>query len=181
MAYILIIAVIIAGIVSYTLGMQNRDDVKQSNGTPEETTIVSDGDDVPLVEDETPVIKEKEGTYAGAPIEIYSGISKPSETEVLDLSGRGLTGSLKAEIRMLSQLRSVDLHDNAFTGLPAEFGQLSKLEVLDLSNNQFTGIPHELGNLQNLKELNLKGNDISAFDLNIIKENLPSSTRILTD
>lgn len=119
-------------------------------------------------------------TAAGFSVEVYNNISIPSKSRSLDLSGQNLTGSLKAEIRMVSTLEYIDLSDNNFTGLPAEIGQLSSLETLNLSNNQFTGLPHELGNLSKLKYLNLSGNDISEFDLNIIKEKLPN-TNIITD
>jgi Leucine-rich repeat (LRR) protein len=112
---------------------------------------------------------------------VYEKISFPDSTEVLDLSGRGLEGSLKAEIGQLSQLRTLDISDNAFTGLPAEIGQLSKLEVLNLSNNPFTGLPQELSKLKSLKVLDLRGTQYSEFDLNIISQNLPDSTVIKTD
>jgi hypothetical protein len=116
----------------------------------------------------------------GVSIEVYNNISIPSKSRSLDLSGQNLSGSLKAEIRMVSTLEYIDLSDNNFTGLPAEVGQLPSLETLNLSDNQFTGLPHELGNLSKLKYLNLSGNDISEFDLKIIRDRLPNAT-IITD
>ena len=65
------------------------------------------------------------------------------------------------------------------TGVPAEIGQLKKLEFLDLSNNQLTGLPYELGNLSNLKVLNLSGNKYSQQDLNYIRNNLPTTVKII--
>jgi leucine-rich repeat protein SHOC2 len=82
-------------------------------------------------------------------------------------------------VRHLQQLRTLDLSDNQFTGVPAEVGQLRKLEVLDLSNNQLTGLPHELGNLQNLQVLDLRGNNISEYDLDVIRSGLPESVNIV--
>ena len=117
----------------------------------------------------------------GAQVEIYNGISFPKNTDAVDLSGRGLSGSLKAEVRHLSNLRELDLSDNDFTGLPAEVGQLSKLEVLNLSNNPFTGLPYELGNLSNLKVLDLRDTNYAVQDLEIIKQSLPASAEVLTD
>ena len=116
----------------------------------------------------------------GKKIEIYDGISVPSLSKSLDLSGQGLSGSLKAGIRMVNTLEYMDLSNNNFTGLPAEVGQLSSLETLDLSHNNFTGLPHELGNLKNLQYLDLRGNDVSEFDLNIITDKLPNAI-IITD
>lgn len=114
-------------------------------------------------------------------IEVYTGISIMDSVETLDLSGRGLSGSLKAEIRFLTQLKELDLSDNNMTGLPAELGQLSQLELLDVSNNPITGLPHEIGNLQNLKVLDLRGTEYSASDLVMIKQKLPLTTQIITD
>lgn len=116
-----------------------------------------------------------------ATVEVYDGIVVPVTTQVLDLSDKALTGSLKAEVRLLIGLRQLDISDNAFTGLPAEVGQLRSLEVLDLSNNQITGLPHELGNLSNLKRLDLRGTNYAAADLEVIKSGLPQSVEILVD
>ncbi len=99
----------------------------------------------------------------------------------LNLSNNQLSGSLQAEIRLLQNLKTLDLSNNQFTGVPAEIGQLKSLEILDLSNNQLTGLPHELGNLTNLKRLNLSGNDYSEADLANIKKNLPTNTVIVVD
>lgn len=114
-------------------------------------------------------------------VSVYDGIRVSTDTTVLDVSGRGLTGSLKAEIRQLSRLRELDLGDNQFTGLPAEIGQLRELEILNLSNNPLTGLPHELGNLANLKVLDLSGTNYSEFDLEVIAERLPASVTIITE
>jgi Leucine-rich repeat (LRR) protein len=122
-----------------------------------------------------------EAVPTGPRVTIYDGISVPKDITAVNLSGRGLTGSLKAEINQLTAVKSLDLSDNKFTGLPAEVGQLSTLEVLDLSSNPFTGLPHEIGNLQKLKLLNLKGTNYAKQDLEVIKAKLPATTQILTD
>jgi Leucine-rich repeat (LRR) protein len=99
----------------------------------------------------------------------------------LDLSGNKLTGALQAEVRHLQKLRTLDLSNNDFTGVPAEVGQLSNLEVLDLSDNPLTGLPYELGNLSNLKTLDLRGTQYSTQDLAVIRAKLSPSTTVLTD
>lgn len=112
---------------------------------------------------------------------VYDGISVPDDTRVLDLSNENLSGSLKAEIRLLSSLKELNISNNNFTGLPAEVGQLSQLEILNLSNNPLTGLPQELGKLKKLKVLDLRGTEYSSFDMDIIQANLPSSTQVLVD
>jgi len=99
----------------------------------------------------------------------------------LDLSTNNLDGSLQAEVRLLENLKVLDLSNNQFTGVPAEIGQLKNLEILNLSNNKITGLPHEIGNLSRLKLLDLRGNDYSSSDLDIIKKNLPPTTEIAVD
>jgi Leucine-rich repeat (LRR) protein len=99
----------------------------------------------------------------------------------LDLSQNALTGSLPAEIRLLSNLRILNLSQNQFTGVPAEIGQLAELRVLDLSNNPISGLPLELGNLSKLEKLDLSGTSYSRQDLTTIKENLPPNVVIVTD
>jgi Leucine-rich repeat (LRR) protein len=113
-------------------------------------------------------------------IEIYDGITYTPDTTIADLSGRNLSGSLKAEIRKLSKLEVLDLRDNDFTGLPAEVGQLSALKTLNLSNNPLTGLPREIGQLQNLQLLDVSGTQYSTQDLTAIEAQLPSATVVVT-
>ena len=117
----------------------------------------------------------------GQKIEIYNGISYAVNTKTIDMSGRNLAGSLKAEIRQLANLEELNISNNNFTGLPAEIGQLSKLKVLNLSNNPLTGLPYELGNLSQLQVLDLRGTKYAKSDLDVIKTKLPSTTQILVD
>lgn len=117
----------------------------------------------------------------GWSVEVYDGISVNASARELNLSGRNLAGSLKAEIRQLSQLETLDISNNSFTGLPAELGQLSNLRILNVSNNPLTGLPYELGNLQRLEVLDLRGTDYAAADAEIIKSQLPDSCQILVD
>lgn len=138
-------------------------------------------DAIESAEDAAEKITESTGGISQKTITIYDGFSFSEKTTGVDLSGNGLTGSLKAEIRHLTELRELNLSNNKFTGLPAEVGQLTKLQVLNLSNNPFTGLPSELGNLKNLKVLDLRGTNYAPQDLKSIQANLPESTQVLVD
>ncbi len=125
--------------------------------------------------------EESEGRAMSSSVEIYAGIIVAKDVRSLDLSNKDLEGSLKAEIRLITELQELDLSNNNFTGLPAEVGQLSNLRVLNLSYNPFTGLPNELGNLQNLEVLNLVGTNYSQNDLDTISANLPPGTKIIVN
>lgn len=114
-------------------------------------------------------------------VTIYDGIAVPSNSLKVDVSNRGLTGSLKAEIRQLTNVQELDMSNNQLTGLPAEIGQLSQLRVLNLAHNPFTGLPYELGNLQNLEVLDLRGTNYAKADLEVIQAQLPPTTNVLID
>ena len=157
----------------------NKTTIQTKEDAPEEDTPEDVADDVV---DDVVVSSSRTIDLSGRGLTKAPGnIFNETNTEELNLSNNQLDGALQAEVRHLQNLRVLDLSDNQFTGVPAEVGQLSKLEILDLSNNKLTGLPHELGNLSNLKLLNLRGNQYSEFDLNIIRQGLPSNTRIETD
>lgn len=123
---------------------------------------------------ESIVIMSSEG-LTELPMSLFS----QRDIEELDISSNRLTGALPGEIRNLQKLRKLNASNNQLTGIPAEIGQITTLEVLDFSNNAITGLPLELGNLRNLKILNLTGNNVSAYDLEKIRQQLPSSVQIL--
>ncbi|EOY27980.1 hypothetical protein QUC31_012782 [Theobroma cacao] len=83
-----------------------------------------------------------------------------SKVQMLDLSALSLEGTLAPELRKLSDLRSLVLYKNRFSGaIPKEFGALMKLELLDLRENNLGGtIPAEIGRMLSLRRLLLCGN-----------------------
>jgi Leucine-rich repeat (LRR) protein len=138
-------------------------------------------DSINAAQEAVDLIEGRDVPVSSQAVFVADGVSVPVDTRVLDLSGRGLSGSLKAEIRQLKSLEILDISNNNFTGLPAEIGQLSQLRVLNVSNNPLTGLPYELGNLQNLKQFDLIGTSYAEADLEIIRASLPSETVIFTD
>jgi Leucine-rich repeat (LRR) protein len=85
-------------------------------------------------------------------------------TDSLNLSNSGLTGSIPPEIGNLTNLTQLYLFDNQLTGeIPPEIGNLTNLTYLRLSSNQLTGsIPSETENLTNLTDLDLGSNQLTG-------------------
>lgn len=170
-ALIVLVAIIIGG-AAYSF---NRFDNTEETGGPSPVTTY---------EEALTAAKEVADEISNTPtekVEVYAGISVVKSETKLDLSGRGLTGSLKAEVRQLSALKELDISNNKFTGVPAEVGQLSELRVLNLSNNPITGLPYEIGNLKKLEILDLRGTNYAKTDLEVIAKGLPATVQILTD
>ncbi len=164
--------------------IQNNTEARkeETKSVESDTTIV---DSIKSAEEAKNALEERSGTSLNLSnknlTKVPATIFGQTDLVSLNLSNNKLEGSLQAEVRQLRNLRTLDLSNNNFTGVPAEVGQLSKLEVLDLSFNNLTGLPNEIGNLSNLKSLDLRGNTYSKADLEIIKKSLPTTTEILTD
>ena len=85
------------------------------------------------------------------PLKEWVGCTFTGNTIVkLDLSFKGLTGSLPSEIGNLVNLKYFDCSGNQLTALPSEIGNLVNLTDLWCNNNQLTALPSEIGNLVNL-------------------------------
>ncbi|MCO5596533.1 hypothetical protein L7F22_050598 [Adiantum nelumboides] len=90
--------------------------------------------------------------------------SSPQRVTSLELPGLGLTGILPSDIRLLSELVTLDLSYNNLTGsIPGQIGHLAHLNSLILQFNYFNGkIPPEIGQLKNLSKLSLNGNSLTG-------------------
>ncbi|GKV51750.1 hypothetical protein SLEP1_g58375 [Rubroshorea leprosula] len=83
---------------------------------------------------------------------------------ILDISSRGLVGSLSPSIGNLSFLREIRLSNNSFHGdIPLEIGRLFRLQRLNLSYNSFEGkLPANLSGCSNLSVLHLDDNKLAG-------------------
>ena len=87
----------------------------------------------------------------------------PARVAWLNIRGRGLGGSLPAQLGHLSNLTYLNLRNNGLSGpIPTELGNLTKLRYLGLNNNELTGSVPDLSRLTNLEELYLSNNDLSG-------------------
>ncbi|XP_075667174.1 putative receptor-like protein kinase At3g47110 [Castanea sativa] len=89
---------------------------------------------------------------------------KHRRVTVLNLTSRGLVGSLSPYIGNLSFMRVIDLSNNTIGGkIHNEVGRLFRLQVLKLSKNSFQGeIPANLSHCSNLKYFEVGNNNLSG-------------------
>lgn len=112
--------------------------------------------------------KNNKGWLSEASFCSWDGIScnDGDLVEEMNLGNQNCRGSLASEIGALSQtLLALSLENNPLlTGsLPAELGLLTALSSLDLSGCNFNGpLPPDISLLSNLIELNVESNDLSG-------------------
>ena len=81
----------------------------------------------------------------------------------LELPAAPLTGVLPSTLGQLTNLGTLHLSMNHFSGLPPELGQLPQLHTLTIDHNQLTSLPPELGQLAQLQDLRLSGNQLTSL------------------
>ena len=103
-------------------------------------------------------------SYKGLDGSIPPGLSDLEELEWLFLIGNRLTGTIPPALGALAELEILYLHRNQLTGpIPPELGALSSLRWLGLHTNQLTGpIPVELASLPVLQDLWLNSNQLTG-------------------
>ncbi|XP_058210568.1 probable LRR receptor-like serine/threonine-protein kinase At3g47570 [Rhododendron vialii] len=94
---------------------------------------------------------------------------------VIDLTSRGLAGSLSPYIGNLSFLQELSLRNNTFIGeIPTELGNLLKLQILKLAYNGFEGkIPTSLSRCSNLRFLSVTSNKLVGEFLKELGYSMP--------
>ncbi|KAM0915117.1 hypothetical protein ACQ4PT_011026 [Festuca glaucescens] len=105
-------------------------------------------------------------TGAAANVCRWAGVNCSSAGRVtsLDVSSRGIGGTLSPAVGDLEYLDFLNLTDNALSGpIPASLGKLKRLSFLSLCDNTFSGeIPGALRGLENLTVLYLNNNRLTG-------------------
>ncbi|KAK2981034.1 hypothetical protein RJ640_005926 [Escallonia rubra] len=106
-----------------------------------------------------------------------------SRVTILDLSSRGLVGSLSPSLGNLTFLRELRLANNSLEGkIPPEIGQLFRLQQLRLDNNSFEGeIPTNLSHCSKLQYLALPGNKLVGSIPHELSSLLKLTTLVIRD
>ncbi len=178
--YLLIALALVGAGVMYYQSEDNESEAPAANLVTDDAMEVEEESEVST--NDSLVISEATVDLSGQGLEtVPDYVFNELATEVLNLSDNNFSGALPGEVRQLSNLRTLDLSNNNFSGVPAEIGQLSNLEVLNLSSNPLTGLPHELGNLKKLQILDLRETNYSQQDLEVIRTNLSANVVIYTD
>ncbi|XP_050147124.1 MDIS1-interacting receptor like kinase 2-like isoform X17 [Malus sylvestris] len=91
-------------------------------------------------------------------------VSNWTELVSLYLQDNSFSGTISAEIGLLTQLQYLRLYSNEFRGeIPQSLGNLSQLQGHYLSDNHLTGeIPQSLGKLTKLQQLYLSDNHLTG-------------------
>lgn len=112
------------------------------------------------------VLAQPVSTWQGVSTEIIDGIRRVT---ALNLGFRGLDGELPKELGSLTELRTLDIRENAIKGnIPTQIGELVNLETLMLDKNKFTGeLPPTIAKLSKLKELLASDNRFRTFPVEI--------------
>ncbi|GLT42764.1 hypothetical protein SLA2020_167480 [Shorea laevis] len=98
---------------------------------------------------------------------LWAGITcshRRDRVTILDMSSKGLVGSLSPSIGNLSFLHEIRLSNNSFHGdIPPEIGRLFRLRWLNLSYNSFEGkLPSNLSSCSSLNVLYIDGNRLAG-------------------
>jgi len=80
----------------------------------------------------------------------------------LDLSGNKMT-VMPQNMGAFKMLKNLNMSKNRLSSIVEDIGKLAKLESLLLATNIIQCVPNSLGQLKNLKEINLSNNKLTEF------------------
>ncbi|CAN6195984.1 unnamed protein product [Urochloa humidicola] len=81
----------------------------------------------------------------------------------LNLANMDISGAIPEAIGDLSHLRSLDVSNNSFSGVPASMGNLTRLQRLFMNYNRISGaVPAVISGLSQLRNLDISNNRISG-------------------
>ncbi|VVB03913.1 unnamed protein product [Arabis nemorensis] len=112
---------------------------------------------------ELTVAGNRTSKLSGNSDELFTLLTKLSTLNTLSLTSLGISGPLSPELitKLSPSLESLNLSSNFISGkIPKEISSLTNLKTLVLSDNQFTGSVSDLRALSNLQELDLGGNNL---------------------
>ncbi|XP_074276787.1 putative LRR receptor-like serine/threonine-protein kinase At1g67720 [Silene latifolia] len=108
-----------------------------------------------------------------------SNINSIFRVSTLNLTGKGIVGSLSPSIGNLTSIVHIWLGNNKLSGSLPDMSPMKMLETLHLENNQFQGsIPDSLATLPRLREIYLQNNQFTGGIPNTLKNRQGLTIRI---
>lgn len=100
------------------------------------------------------------GNQAGS---LKKHIETAEKTGALSFSDRGLEKFPPELVKVVNNLRTLDLSNNKIAQLPQNIGSFKMLKTLKLHKNKLTAIPDDIGNLSKLETLSLEFNQLTRL------------------
>ncbi|XP_024986581.1 putative receptor-like protein kinase At3g47110 [Cynara cardunculus var. scolymus] len=131
----------------------------------------ADTDRLALLAIQSKITEDPQGVFRSwndsLPLCQWEGVTcgrRHQRVTTLDLSGKGLVGSLSPYVGNLSFLRYMNFSNNQLHGsIPPEIGRLSRLQLLSLPRNSLTGeIPVNISSCSKLQHIDLSTNMLSG-------------------
>jgi Leucine-rich repeat (LRR) protein len=94
---------------------------------------------------------------------IHKDIGNLQNLQKLCLGGNNIDKTMLHRLKLLKNLRDLDIYDNKLGDLPDSIGDLHQLINISLHNNQLKDIPNSFSKLQSLINLDLSWNDFKQI------------------
>lgn len=84
-------------------------------------------------------------------------------------------------LKVLSNLRELDLSNNVISDIPEDLYEMKQLSVLNLENNNISRLPLSLGVMDSVKILMLSGNRLRSLPNDLLKKSADAIKKFLRD
>merc|ERR1711892_780818 len=105
------------------------------------------------------------GNQAGS---LKKHLETAEKTGALNFTDKGLEKFPPDLVKVVGNLRNLDLSNNKIGSLPHNIGAFKMLENLNLSFNMIQSIPSTFQQLKHLKEISLSHNQLTSFPLSLL-------------
>ncbi|XP_071720846.1 receptor-like kinase TMK4 [Rutidosis leptorrhynchoides] len=144
-------------------------------------TTLTAGDDGAVMSKFAGTLSPKPSSWTGTDYCKWDGITCDGSSRVttINLASKSLAGTLIPEIKELTQLKTLAVQHNSFSGDIPILSSLTSIQQIFLDFNNFTSIPHDFfSGLNNLQSFSISDNkDLSEW---VLPETLNQNTNLQT-